>query len=414
MLMTGPLQPHISHLFVAGINYRKSDLRMRGRFALTPAASGEMLGDARRAGFRELFALSTCNRTELYALAHDPSEAIELLCQYTEGDAPEFAEHGYLKTGHEAAEHLMQVTAGLDSQILGDYDIVNQVRQAVTASRSLGMMGGLLDRLVNHAFQASKQIKNQTSLRDGTVSVSFAAVQYIKEHIPSAGDLNILLAGTGKIGKATARHLVGYLGASSVTLINRTDAKAAELANELDLKAAPHANMGTAAKEAQVILLATSDDKPVLHAHDLRDSGEKWIIDLSVPSAVADDVRQLPGVTVVTVDEISRMKDDSLRRRQDDVPAALDILRLHMDEFMEWLDMRQNLPIILAVREKLHGIRNSGAERSGEPHPNMGGEERIQKIINGMALRMRSRHQPGCHFIEAIHQYITPGTEARP
>jgi glutamyl-tRNA reductase len=412
MLMTGPLQPQISHLFVAGINYRKSDLHMRGRFALTTDAYGELMGDARRTGFRELFALSTCNRTELYALSHDPSEAINLLCRHTDGDAAEFEEHGYIKIGHEAAEHLMQVTAGLDSQILGDYDIVSQVRHAVIAARSKGLMGGLLDRLVNHALQASKQIKNRTSLRDGTVSVSFAAVQYIKEHIPAAGAKKILLAGTGKIGKATARHLVGYLGTSSVTLVNRTDSKATELAAELDLRAAPHHQLRTAFRDAQVILMATSDDKPVLHAADLRDSGAKWIIDLSVPSAVSDDVRGLPGVTVVTVDEISRMKDESLRRRQEDVPAALDILHEQLAEFREWLDMRQNLPVILAVREKLLVLRDSSRRGHGDEHPNSRDEERIQKVINGMALRMRSQHQPGCHFIEALHQYITPGSIA--
>jgi glutamyl-tRNA reductase len=272
-------------------------------------------------------------------------------------------------------------------------------------------MGGLLDRLVNHAFQASKQIKNQTSLRDGTVSVSFAAVQYIKEHVPFAADHNILLAGTGKIGKATARHLVGYLGNSKVTLVNRTDAKASELAAELKLQAAPHSRLKEAARASQVILLATSDDKPVLGADDLRDAGTKWIIDLSVPSAVSEEVRNLPGVTVIGVDEISRMKDESLRRRQEDVPEALEILDEQMAGFREWLDMRQNLPVILAVREKLNTLRVTSPNGDEAMTANLGGEERIQKIINGMASRMRSRHQPGCHFIEALRQYITPGVE---
>jgi len=310
------------------------------------------------------------------------------------------------------------VTAGLDSQILGDYEIVSQVRHAVAASREMGMMGGLLDRLVNHALQASKQIKNQTSLREGTVSVSFAAVQYIREHIPAAGDRKILLAGTGKIGKATARHLVDYLGASRLTLINRTDSKATELAAELELNSAPHAAMTAELRSAEVILLATSDTRPVVTPATLDGGHRQWIIDLSVPSAVSPEVRELPGVTVVGIDEISRMRDDSLRRRQEDVPAALAIIREQMSAFGEWLDMRQNLPVIHAVREKLNSLREAGIHEAvtthAHDHPNMGGEERIQRVINGMALRMRNRHQPGCHFIEAIREYVTPATPTLP
>jgi glutamyl-tRNA reductase len=417
-LMTGPLQPHIRQLFVTGINYRKSDIAMRGRFAVLPSAQGALLADARRSGIRELFVLSTCNRTELYALGDDPLAGIALLCRHSEGQPGEFNGQGYLKTGFDAAQHLMEVTAGLDSQILGDYEIVSQVRHAVAASREMGMMGGLLDRLVNHALQASKQIKNQTSLREGTVSVSFAAVQYIREHIPAAGDRKILLAGTGKIGKATARHLVDYLGASRLTLINRTDSKATELAAELELNSAPHAAMTAELRSAEVILLATSDTRPVVTPATLDGGHRQWIIDLSVPSAVSPEVRELPGVTVVGIDEISRMRDDSLRRRQEDVPAALAIIREQMSAFGEWLDMRQNLPVIHAVREKLNSLREAGIHETvtthAHDHPNMGGEERIQKVINGMALRMRNRHQPGCHFIEAIREYVTPATPTLP
>ena len=412
--MTGPLQPHIDQLFVAGINYRKSDLQTRGRFALTGNAQQELLAEARRSGYREIFALSTCNRTELYALGHDPQQAITMLCAHAQGTAEEFATQGYVKQGMAAAEHLMHVTGGLDSQILGDYEIVSQVRLSVTASRTLGLMGGMLDRLVNHALQGSKQIKNRTSLRDGTVSVAFAAVQYIKEHVPAIADRSILLAGTGKIGKATARHLVDYLGTNRVTLLNRTDSKAADLARELEVQVAPHADLRQAVRSADIILLTTSDEQPVLTADMLAGTSGKWIIDLSVPSAVEDAVRHLPGIHVTGVDEISRLKDDSLRRRLEDLPAALDIVGEQLQEFGEWLHMRQNLPVIHALRDRLNNLKNDAGTYHGHAHPNFGGEDRIQKVINGMAQKMRSRHQPGCHFIEALHRYVTPGAEALP
>ena len=411
--MSISLKNPLQTLVVAGINYRKSDLTTRGRFALSLEAQRNLLQTAKVAGFSEMFTLSTCNRTEIYAMTDDPATCIKLLCEQTEGGSDEFIQEGYIKNGQDAAAHLMQVTAGLDSQILGDYEIVSQVRQAVQLSRSHHMMGSILDRLVDLCFQVSKQIKNQTSLREGTVSVSFAAVQYIKDNISQAASQPILIVGTGKIGKATARHLVQYLGANEITLINRTHSKAEELARELGLRSVEQHKFEEEIRRAGVILLATNENKPIIHADMLQGYEGKWIIDLSVPSAVSEDVLKLPGIRVIQIDEISRLKDESLYKRQQDIPLAMKIIDQQLESFLEWVNMRQQVSVIHAARNKMQLLSSNEHATSirptaGNDHPNSGANERIQKVISGMAVRMRSRHQPGCHFIEALHEFITP------
>ena len=167
---------NISNFFVAGINYKKSDASIRGLFAVSNEQYSRILEKATLQGLDEIFILSTCNRTEIYGFAHCSHQLIELLCSTTAGDAQTFKQAAYLKNGMEAIDHVFQVGAGLDSQILGDYEIVGQLKTAVKFSKEQGFIGAFSERLINSVLQSSKVIKNNTELSGGTVSVSFAAV----------------------------------------------------------------------------------------------------------------------------------------------------------------------------------------------------------------------------------------------
>ena len=229
----------ISGFFVVGINYKKTDAAIRGQFAIGDEQYHKILTLAPSFNVTELFVLSTCNRTEIYGFADNPAHLAGLLCTQTSGPLGAFLELAYIRKGTAAIGHLFEVGAGLDSQILGDYEIVGQIKQAVKFARDREYIGPLLERLVNCVLQASKAIKNQTGLSGGTVSVSFAAIQYIKERITDPGSQDILLIGTGKIGRNTCRNMVDYLGTRNLTLINRTESKAAELAAEIGCQVCP-------------------------------------------------------------------------------------------------------------------------------------------------------------------------------
>ncbi|MBI3883424.1 MAG: glutamyl-tRNA reductase, partial [Sphingobacteriales bacterium] len=159
----------ISKFFIAGINYRKTDASIRGQFAINNDRYIQLLSLAPQYGLTELFIVSTCNRTEIYGFAENVSQLCELLCTQTEGSIETFVEMSYIKSGKEAILHLFNVAAGLDSQILGDYEIVGQIKQAVKLSKEHNFIGAYLERMVNGVLQSSKDIRTNTALSGGTV-----------------------------------------------------------------------------------------------------------------------------------------------------------------------------------------------------------------------------------------------------
>src|SRR5688572_9864429 len=220
--MTAHRAIDISKFYAIGINYKKSNATTRGLFAVTTEQYAAILEKSTATGLAELFILSTCNRTEIYGFAENAQQLINLLCSQTKGDIATFTELAYIKHGKQAIQHLFEVSAGLDSQILGDYEIVGQIKAAVRFSKERGFIGIFIERLVNFVLQSSKAIKNETAISGGTISVSFAAIQYIREKVAEIADKKIVLLGTGKIGRNTCKNLVDYLDTKNITLINRT------------------------------------------------------------------------------------------------------------------------------------------------------------------------------------------------
>jgi glutamyl-tRNA reductase len=404
----------ISQFFIAGINYRKTDAAIRGQFAINKDQYLQLLSLAPQYGLSELFVVSTCNRTEIYGFAEDASKLCELLTTQTEGSLEIFRKMSYTKQGYKAIEHLFNVAAGLDSQILGDYEIVGQIKLAVKLSKENNFIGCYLERLVNAVLQSSKQIKTDTQLSGGTVSVSFAAVSYIKETITNIADKKIVLLGTGKIGRNTCKNLVDYLGTKNITLINRTEDKAAELAKELGLLSASMNDLATQVKNADIILVATNAAEPVILKSHLENNGTKLIIDLSIPYNVEITAQQLPNVTLINVDELSKIKDVTLQKREGEVPKAKAIIIEHIHEFVLWHEMRKNVPVLKAVKNKLQGMHScklytNAAQDISSPASPINSQEKIQKVINGMAAKLRVQNQHGCQYIEAINDFIAPG-----
>jgi len=413
--MNGNNTKDISKFYVAGINYKKSDAAIRGQFAINETQYASILSIAPSFGINELFILSTCNRSEIYGFAEDQHQLVSLLCSQTEGKTQVFTKKAYVKKGLAAIDHLFSVAAGLDSQILGDYEIVGQLKLAVKFSKDNGFIGALLDRLTNAALTSSKAIKNQTALSGGTVSVSFAAVQYIKEKVSAIRDKKILLMGVGKIGRNTCKNLVDYLDTTNITLINRSPDKATELAKELKLQCAPVTELANHISTADIILVATNASEPTILAAHLEGMGEKIIIDLSVPCNLDAAAQRLPNITLVNVDELARMKDETLHKREAEVPMARSIINQHIGDFMEWYEMRKHVPVLKAVKSKLEQMHScplyiSYSQTSFANFKKEKPGARIQKVINSMAVKMRAHNQRGCQYIEAINDFMATGT----
>lgn len=389
----------IAQFYTVGINYKKTDASVRGLFAINNERYEQLLLAAPEYGLKDLFILSTCNRTEIYGFADNAYQLMALISGQNGKDVEVFAEMAYVKSGWEAVNHLFTVSAGIDSQILGDYEILGQIKNAAKFAKEHNFLGPLTERLVNSAMQSSKAVKTLTTLSGGTVSVSFAAIQYIKEHATNAADKKVLLLGTGKIGRNTCKNLVDYLGAKNITLINRTEEKASKLAEEMQLRSAAFETLPAEIDAADIILVATNAQEPTIVAAHLAGKGDKMIIDLSMPCNVAVDAQQLPNVTFADVDALSKIKDETLQRRREELPKAIAIIEEHISDFKEWYDMRKHVPVLKEVKSKLTEL-NTTITPVADP------AEKIQKVINTLATKMRRKNTVGCHYIEAINDFI--------
>jgi glutamyl-tRNA reductase len=222
------------------------------------------------------------------------------------------------------------------------------------------------------------------------------------------------LIGTGKIGRSTCKNLVDYLDTNNITLLNRTADKARDLADELGVKHANADQLQHLVQESDIILVATNAEEPIVLTDYLTIANPKLIIDLSVPCNVEKSAASLAHIELINVDDLSKLKDETLARRKAEVPKAVGILSGYITEFLEWYEMRKHVPVLKAVKSKLLEIHSRKLYMELYPLPaaqKLYTEERIQRIINGMANKLRAQNQRGCHYIEAINEYIATGSD---
>lgn len=396
---------NIDDFYVVGISYRNTDTLTRGRFAVQAPQYQALLESAPVYGIEEFFVLSTCNRTEIYGVAPSAGQLASFLTTQTSGSWELFMQKSYILRGQEAIAHLFKVSAGIDSQILGDYEIISQIKLAVKTAKAAQCIGLFLEKMFNSTLQSSRAIRSLTKLSSGSVSVSFAAAQYIAEHFPEQERPRpkIVLLGTGKIGRNTCKNLIDTLHTRDITLVNRTEEKAQELAHSLGLAYAPYTELEQIARDADVILVATNAPQPTLTRKHLAGSRAKIVIDLSVPHNVAADVAE-SDLCLVNVDELSQVADKTLQMRKLEVPKAEIIINEHIAEFRNWYLMRQHVPVIRAVKHTLEHLKTRHSEFAEAP---MQSDDTIQKVLNNMAMQMRSNNQGGCNFILAINDFMT-------
>ena len=342
-----------------GVSYKKADVNTRGKFSLTKENQSSLLKLAKEKGFKGVFIISTCNRTEISGFAERPCQLIELLCEFSEGSIQEFAKVSNIYKNQEASHHLFRIGTGLESQILGDYEIVGQLRKSFNLAKSLKATNAYSERLINSVLQASKRVKNETKLSSGTTSVSYAAVQYIIKNLPDYNSKNILVFGLGKMGKHTCKNLAEYTHNKSVCLINRTEEKTNEFVKEHTfIRKAVFENLSEEIKKAAVLIVSTGSDKPTITKEHIGTHKELLILDLSMPENVEKEVTENTNVSLVNIDELSKITDETLAARQLEVPFAEAIIETHKAEFNEWLNHRRFTPAIAALKKSLENIKN--------------------------------------------------------
>jgi glutamyl-tRNA reductase len=412
----GNISKH-STFYAVGLSYKKADAEIRGKFSLDDNGKTNVLIQAQKEGIEALIITSTCNRTEIYGFAQHPFQLIKLLCDNSQGTVEDFQNVAYIYKGQEAVSHMFKVGTGLDSQILGDFEIISQIKSAFVQSKSLNLANAFLERLVNAVIQASKRIKNETEISSGATSVSFASVRYIFNTVEDIANKNILLFGTGKIGRNTCENLVKHTKHEQITLINRTKDKAERLAKKLDVIVKDYADLQVEIQKADVLVVATGAQNPTVDKTILNLKKPLLILDLSIPKNVNENVQEIPDVTLVHMDHLSQMTDETLENRKKFIPAAEAIIDEIKEEFIAWTKQRKFAPTIHALKAKLNSIKDGELNVQRKKMANFNEEQAelisariIQKITNHFANHLKDDTimvDESIEWIEKIFQIET-------
>ena len=400
--------------YAIGLSYKKADAAMRGKFSLDDKAKLNLLHQAKEEGLESLIVTSTCNRTEIYGFAQHPFQLIKLLCENSQGTVEDFQKVAFVYKNKEAISHMFRVGTGLDSQILGDFEIISQLKNAFVQSKELNLANNFLERLVNAVIQASKKIKTDTEISSGATSVSFASVQYIFKNVEDIASKNILLFGTGKIGRNTCENLVKHSKHEHITLINRTKDKAEKIAKKLNVIVKEYSDLQLEIQKADVLVVATGALNPTVDKTILNLKKPLLILDLSIPKNVNENVKNIEGVTLVHMDELSQMTDETLENRKKHIPAAEAIIEAIKNEFLAWTKQRKFAPAIHALKAKLNSIKEGELNFQRKKISNFDEEQAelisariIQKITNHFANHLKDDEtmvDESIEWIEKIFQ----------
>ena len=395
--------------YVIGLSYKKADAKIRGRFSLDETSKLNLLNQAKQNGLESLVVTSTCNRTEIYGFAKHPFQLIKLLCDNANGTIEEFQKVAYVYKNKGAISHMFKVGSGLDSQILGDFEIISQLKTSAKVSKNLDLLNCYMERLVNSVIQASKRIKTETKISSGATSVSFASVQYILNTLKNVSDKNILLFGTGKIGRNTCENLVKHTENEQITLINRTKDRAEQIAGKFNLVVKDYSNLQEEINASDVLIVATGAQNPTIDKQIIQTKKPLLILDLSIPKNVDENVEELKNVTLVHLDYLSQMTDETLEKRKAYIPFAEAIIEDIKSEFNNWLETRKFAPTIKALKHKLNDFKIAELETQRKKNSDFNQEQAelisnniIQKITNHFAHHLRDDDIPTDECLDLI------------
>lgn len=361
------------HLLLLGVTHRTApvDLRERLDFASRDlGAAVEALGTRR--AMAECVVLSTCNRSELYvateAVDRAREELVTFLAEYHHVPEAAFLPHVFERQEAEAAHHLFRVASGLDSLVVGEPQILGQVKEAYAVASERRCAGPFLTKLFHAAFGVGKRVRTETALGEGAVSVSFAAVQLARKIFGRLNGRRVLMIGAGEMGKLTAQHLRAQ-GVGDVVITSRTLAHAEALAKAVNGTAAPWSELMNVLAPADIVITATGSQQPILsraHIESMMGRGRRdplFIIDIAVPRDVDPAAAEIEQVFLYNVDDLQAVVRETLTRRTSEIQRAEAIVAEEVARFMSWHRSRGAIPTVVALRQRFEGIRRAELQR---------------------------------------------------
>jgi len=388
-------------LVCLGLSHHTAPVEVRERHAFPPQRMGEALVALRDyEAVREALMLQTCGRLEIYAELDDYEVGVAqikaFLGNFRHGDVSDMDSYLYTLLGTQAVNHLFRVSTGLDSMLIGEAEILGQVKDAFVQAQRARSLGKTLHTLFREALQAGKDARTYTAISGDSTSIASAAARCAKEHVGGLHGKTVLVVGTGKIGALTARRLKAE-GANDVVVLNRTHKRARDVATELGsiARVAEAPGLVAALAEADVVVTSTGASHFVLWPGNVaeamlaRPHRSLFVVDIAVPRDVDPEVARIPGVGLVDIDALKGIVDVTLEKRREAIPTVEEIIAAHVARFGEWYSSRVAVPVIASLTRKAEAIRTTELERLFARCPDL--TERERSVITGMSLTIVSK-----------------------
>ncbi len=360
----------LSNFRVVAISYKNAPVEVREAVALSEQQCQTLMATLKEVlDVTELLILSTCNRTEIYYSASEivDSKIVKLLC-LQKGITDFKAYEPYfiaIEDQNDVVEHLFNVSIGLESQVVGDIQIINQVKHAYQWAADLGLAGPYLHRLLHTIFFTNKKVVQETHFRDGAASVAYASVELVEDLTSEITYPKVLIVGIGEIGADACRNFANSR-IKDITLTNRTYAKAEALANECGYKVAPFENIWEEIANADVVISSIVCDEPFITKEKIQNLNilsHKFFVDLSMPRSIDNKIEDIPGALVYNIDNIKQKADAALEMRIASIPKVQEIVAESIVEFNDWSRDMIVSPVIQKLKNTLEQIRQEELTR---------------------------------------------------
>jgi glutamyl-tRNA reductase len=398
-------------LLTLGINHKTAPVAVREKVAFAPDRLSAQLREANSShGVQEIAILSTCNRTELYFTAEhgDASLLLKWMNEIHDVSLDELESCHYVLTGEDAVQHIMRVASGLDSLILGEPQILGQMKSAYAVAKEAGTIGPELDRLFRQTFTIAKQVRTDTAIGQNPVSVAYAAVNLAQRIFSSLSSSKALLIGAGETIDLVAKHLVDA-GVTDITVANRTLARAEALAEQFGAKAILLSDIADELYKADIVISSTASPLPVLgkgtveRAMKKRKHAPMFMVDIAVPRDIEAEVAEINDIYLYTVDDLKDIIEENVRQRQDAAKAAEEIIEVGSADFMRQLRSLDAVTTLKAFRNHAEEIRDTELQKALK---RLQKGDAPEKVINTLANLLTNKliHQPTVQMRDASSQ----------
>ena len=418
-------------LFVTGLNHRTAPVEVRERLAFAEAALPEALqGLKGRPGLLEGMILSTCNRVEITVTADEQADAEAAVEHFiAESRAVERAwvsPYLYRHDGPDAIRHLFRVASSLDSMVVGEPQILGQLKNAYTLAKECGAISGFLDLVLTRAFNVAKRVRSETDIGQSAVSVSYAAIELAREIFGSLSGKRVLVVGAGKMSESAARHL-RRAGVSEILVTNRTRSRAESMAEEFGGRVVDYEKFHMALTDVDIVIASSGAPNYIITKDEMKGVASKrrnrpmFLIDIAVPRNIEPAVNEIESVFLYDIDDLDKIVDTNLKGRLEVAVAAEDIIREEVERMVIRLKTREVTPTIVSLQEQLEMVRSGEIERLrgklGALTPQQ--EDAIQAITRGIInkiahgpiteLRRQAADPGGIHLVSTIRKLFRLG-----